>query len=74
MKDFFFKIYMAAFAVLVVFFMVMIWKVTFAHILHEYHERQEAKEIVKFRESKEEKVEQTTFEKIILEGDERVKH
>ena len=74
MKNFLFKIYMLCFMALVVFFMVIIWKVTFAHILHEYHERHEAGEITKFKEDQDKKVEKTTFEKIILEGDERVKH
>lgn len=74
MKNFFFKIYMLVFMVLVVFFMIIIWKVTFAHILHEYDERKEAHEIAKFKEEKEQKVEQSTFEKVILESDERIKH
>lgn len=74
MKNFLFRIYMLGFMVLVVFFMVIIWKVTFAHILHEYHGRQEVEEISKIKEEKSQKAKQTTFEKIILEGDERVKH
>ncbi len=74
MKNIFFKFYMLAFMVLVVFFMVIIWKVTFAHIVHEYHNRHEAQEVSKFKEEQSKKVKQTTFQKIILEGDERVKH
>lgn len=74
MKDFFFKIYMLLFMVLVVFFMITIWNVTFGHIVHEYHERKEAKEISKFKEEHKKKAEQTTFEKVILESEERVKH
>jgi hypothetical protein len=74
MKKFFFKIYMLAFMVLVVFFMVIIWKVTFAHILHEYHERHKTQEITKFKEERGIKAEKTKFEKVILESDERVKH
>ncbi len=74
MKNYFFKIYMLAFMVLTIFFIVIIWKVTFAHIIEEYHERNEAQEIVKYKEEQEQKVNKTSFEKIILESDERVKH
>ncbi len=74
MKNFLFKIYMLGFLVLTVFFMVIIWKVTFAHIFHEYHDRHEAQEIAKFKEGKEAPTDKSTFEKIILESDERVKH
>jgi hypothetical protein len=74
MKNFFFKIYMLGFMVLVVFFMIIIWKVTFAHIVHEYHDRQQQKEIAKFKEEQTKKVEKSTFEKIILESEERVKY
>ncbi len=75
MKNFFFKIYMLAFMVLVVFFTITIWNVTFGHLVHEYSERQEVKEILNFREGQtEKKVEKTTFEKVILESDQRVKH
>ena len=74
MKNFLFKIYMLGFLVLTVFFMVIIWKVTFAHIFHEYHARHEAQEIAKFKEGKEAPIKKSTFEKIILESDERVKH
>ncbi len=73
MKNFFFKIYMLAFMALVVFFMVVIWKVTFAHILHEYSNRKQAQEISKFKEEREEKGKKSNFEKIILESEERVK-
>ncbi len=74
MKNFFFKIYMLAFMVLVVFFTITIWKVTFGHIVHEYHDRKEAQEIAEFKDSKEQKQKKTTFEKVILESEERVKH
>ncbi len=74
MKNFLFKIYMLGFLVLVVFFMIIIWKVTFAHIIHEYHARHEAEEIATFKEEQALEAEKTTFEKIILESEERVKH
>ncbi len=74
MKTFLFKIYMIAFMVLTVFFIVVIWKVTFAHIIEEHHERSEAVEIAKYKEEQVKKVKNTTFEKIILESEARVKH
>ncbi len=74
MKQFFFKIYMIAFMALTVFFIAIIWKVTFAHIIEEHHERTESQEIAKYKEEQVEKSKKTTFEKIILESDERVKH
>lgn len=74
MKNVLFKIYMLGFMALVVFFMVIIWKVTFAHIVHEYHTRQEVQEIAKFKEEQAQQSEKSTFEKIILESEERVKH
>ena len=74
MKEFLFKIYMLAFMALVVFFIVVIWNVTFGHIVHEYYERQEVSDITAINESKEQVVEKSTFEKVILESDERVKH
>ncbi len=74
MKNFLFKIYMLGFMALTVFFIVIIWKVTFAHIVEEYHGRQEAEEIAEYKEEQELKSKKTPFEKIILEGEERVKH
>ena len=74
MKNFFFKIYMILFMVLTVFFIVIIWKVTFGHIVEEYHERNEAREIAEFKEDQVLKTKKTTFEKIILESDERIQH
>ncbi len=74
MKNFLFKIYMLAFMVLVLFFISIIWKVTFAHIIHEYKDRKEAQEIGEFKEKRQDEAKKTTFEKIILESDEKVKH
>lgn len=74
MKTILFKVYMLAFMVLVVFFTITIWNVTFGHLVHEYHERKEAQEIAKFKEEQEEKVKKSTFEKVILQSEERVKH
>ena len=74
MKEFLFKIYNLIFLVLVVIFIVTIWNVTFGHIVHEYHERHEANKVLTLEETKEQEAEKSTFEKVILESDERVKH
>ncbi len=74
MKEFLFKIYMLGFMVLTIFFIIIIWKVTFGHIVHEYKDRKQAQEIAEFKEGQTVKEDKTTFEKIILESDERVKH
>ncbi|MBI5408081.1 MAG: cytochrome C [Nitrospirae bacterium] len=74
MKNFFFKIYMLGFMVLVIFFIAIIWQVTFAHLFEEYHNRKQALEITKFKEQKKKEAEKTTFEKVILESEEKVKH
>jgi hypothetical protein len=73
-KAFFFKIYMLAYLVLVLSFIVIIWNVTFGHIVHEYNKRQEVKEILSYQKAQERANEKTSFEKIILESNERVKH
>ena len=74
MKEFLFKIYMLAFMVLVIFFIVVIWNVTFGHIVHEYSERKEATNVQSIKEAKAKEAEKSTFEKVILDSDERVKH
>ncbi|MCK5512267.1 MAG: hypothetical protein KAI96_05635, partial [Thermodesulfovibrionia bacterium] len=74
MKSVLTKLYILGFMVLTLFFIIIIWKVTFAHILEEYHSRKEALEISKIKEEQEKKKEKTTFEKIIIESEERVKH
>jgi hypothetical protein len=74
MKELFFKIYMLGFLVLTVFFMFIIWKVTFAHIIEERQNRQEIEEIKQFKKEMKKKIEKTTFEKVIIESEERIKH
>jgi len=72
MKNFLMKLYIIGFMALTIFFIVIIWKVTFAHIIEEYHSRKEALEIAKIKkELQEEK--KTKFERLILEGEEKVK-
>lgn len=75
MKKLISTLYILGCMVLTVFFMVIIWKVTFGHIVHEYRTRQMNIEIAKIKEEqKKEKEEKITFQKAILEGEERVKH
>ena len=75
MKKLLAKFYILGLMVLTVYFMVIIWKVTFGHIVEEYHTRQRNIEIAKIKEEqKKEKEEKITFQKVILEGEERVKH
>jgi hypothetical protein len=74
MKNFLFKLYMLGFMVLTLYFIAIIWKVTFHHIFEEYHDRKELMEIAEIKEQQKQEEKKTTFEKIILESDERVKH
>ena len=73
MKDFLYKLYMLMFMCLTVLFIVVIWKVTFAHIFEEYRQRKESEEIIKLKTEKKVETEKSTFQKIILDSEERVK-
>lgn len=74
MKIFFSRLYLLAFLALTAGFIILIWNLTFGEIVEEYHQRKKATEIVKDREQKKKKREEITFQKVILEGDETVKH
>jgi hypothetical protein len=74
MKCFFTKLYVLAFMGLVVFFGVLIWNLTFAHLIHEYHARQGDVSIEHSGEAAKKDVGNQTFDKIILESEDRVKH
>ncbi|MGB3211386.1 MAG: cytochrome c3 family protein [Desulforhopalus sp.] len=74
MKWFFTKLYILAFMGLTVFFSVLIWNLTFAHLIHEYHARKGHVSIEEARKLIEEGPERQTFEQIILESEDRVKH
>jgi hypothetical protein len=74
MKKLFTRLYIIGFMILTVFFIITIWKVTFAHIVEEYHNRKEILAISMIKEGQKKEKEKTTFEKIILEGEQRVKH
>jgi len=71
------KLYILGFMVLTVFFMFIIWKVTFGHLVDSNHLRKRAEAIAKDVGEKQEKKEEkvgVTFKETILEGEERVKH
>jgi len=74
MKNMLMKVYIVGFAALSIFFMVIIWKVTFAHVIEEYHDRTEAFEALQVINEKETVPVRTTFQKIILDSEETVKH
>jgi hypothetical protein len=73
MKKLLTKLYILSFMALTIGFIIIIWKVTFAHIVEEYHTRKEILEIAKLREEQKKEKEKTTFEKVILESEQRVK-
>jgi hypothetical protein len=74
MKDFITKLYIIGFMALTVVFIVTIWNTTFHHVIKEYEQRQEALEIRQMREKMITDRTKTSFEKIILEGEETVKY
>lgn len=67
------KLYILAFMGLVVFFGVLIWNLTFAHLIHEYHARHDASAHLAEGADKKDGGHQT-FDKMILESEDRVKH
>jgi hypothetical protein len=71
------KLYILAFMALTVFFMIIIWKVTFGHLVETNYLRKRVEEITKNVEMEQQKKKETTgasFRESILEGEERVKH
>ncbi len=70
MKFFLSKLYILGFLALTVFFMFLIWNVTFGHIIEEYETRNAVIEVKKEHEQKAAK-EELSFQKIILEGGEK---
>lgn len=74
MKKFFSKLYILGFLVLTVFFTVIIWKLTFGHILDEYESRKNKLELAIIRAQPKKAKAATTFQKAILDSGERVKH
>lgn len=74
MKNIFYKLYVVGFMILTVFFIVIIWKVTFAHVIEEYHNRKKSIEVAEMIKQKVRDRGKSTFQKLILEGEETVKY
>ena len=74
MKKLLTKLYILGFMVLTLFFMHIIWKVTFGHLFEENSFRKKAVAIAKMQTQAEKPEGELSFEKAILEGEERVKH
>jgi hypothetical protein len=73
MKAFLTKLYIVSFMVLTLFFMVLTWNLTFGKLIEEQSRRKsddQADSLKALADGKEEQ----SFKKIILEGDEKVKH
>jgi len=70
------KLYILACMALTVFFSVIIWNVTFGHIIEEYDSRKKIEAIASIRHEKktEGEKEKATFREAILESEETVKH
>lgn len=76
-KKLFSKLYILAFMMLTVFFMLIIWKVTFGHLVETNFLKNRIDEIAKDISKKQEKENVNTgvtFKESILQGEERVKH
>lgn len=76
-KKLFSKLYILGFMILTVFFMLIIWKVTFGHLVDTNHLKKRFDEISKDVSEKLETEKANagvTFKESILEGEERVKH
>ena len=76
-KKLFQKLYILAFMALTVFFMLIIWKVTFGHLVDTNFLRKRVEDIAKNVVMKKQEKKETTgvsFRESILKGEERVKH
>jgi hypothetical protein len=73
MKAILYKLYIVSFMALTVFFMVIIWNLTFGKILEESEQRETADK-AGLLEAQQGDEDEHSFKKIILEGDEKVKH
>jgi len=75
MKKLISKLYILGSMALTVLLIIIIWKVTFGHIVEEYRTRKMNLEIAQLTDAqKKEEDEKVTFQKAILDGQERVKH
>jgi len=73
MKAFLSKLYILSFMALTVFFMVIIWNLTFSKLIEEQEQRK-ADDQAGLLKAQHDAKEEQSFKKIILEGDEKVKH
>ena len=74
MKKLITNLYLLGSLGLTVLFIIIIWNVTFGHIVEEYRMRQMNVEIAKLKDEQQKEQEKITFQKAILEKEERVKH
>ena len=74
MKNFLKKLYILFFMAITVFLSVVIWNLTFKHIVDENRERKQTIEIKEMREKNKKPAEGINFQKDIIETEERVKH
>ncbi len=74
MKNILSKLYLLILLALTAGFILLIWNLTFGEIIKEYHQRKKVTEISKERGQQKKKREEITFQKVILESDETVKH
>ena len=74
MKKIFYKLYIVLFMAVTVFFMVIIWNMTFGNLIKEHQHRQRINETKLQLAKQKQPEEDKSFKKIILESDEKVKH
>ncbi len=68
------KLYILGFLVLTVFFMIIIWNVTFGHLVDAKHLLSRFEAIAKMQEEQKDEAAEISFQDAILGGEERVKH
>jgi len=74
MKKLVSKLYILILMAFTVFFMTVIWKVTFGHLVEEYHTRQRNLEIAEMQAREKQVKSEITFKEAILDGEQRVRH
>ena len=74
MKTFFKKVYIIFFMAITVFLIIIIWNLTFHHIVQESRERKQGIEILEMKEKQKKSTEGLDFQKDILDTEQRVKH
>lgn len=73
-KKIFTNLYIIVFMGIVGVFSVLIWNLTFGHIVEEMHYRQKVEELKEASPSVEDKKKDMSFEQIIIKSEKRVKH